>query len=156
MTLFALLLSVLANDLFLLRTSTLRIGYPQPVYGLYSAAGTSPEPGMPGAAGIDFSQVQTSAMALRHGESAYNPTTPEFRDRGTPSALSAADQLALRSPIVSALLSGPVDPYGGNLSAFPHGCLFSAAQGGYLQAFQSRISGVFRSVLLYAHRADPP
>jgi len=32
-------------------------------------------------AGADFAQVYTSALALRYGESAYNPKTAEFRDR---------------------------------------------------------------------------
>lgn len=37
-------------------------------------------PRMLGALGSDFYQVYNSARALRHGESQYNPTSPEFQD----------------------------------------------------------------------------
>ncbi len=65
----------------LLRTSRVPAAYPPLIYSLMPSPGTSPVPGAPGAAGADFSQVYTSALALRHGESAYFPATREFRDR---------------------------------------------------------------------------
>jgi hypothetical protein len=52
-----------------------------PLYGLMPAPGTSPIASSPGAAGADFSQVYTSALALRNGQSAYHPTNRPFRDR---------------------------------------------------------------------------
>ncbi len=81
LVLAALVLATVAHDFHLLRTSTISTPYPMTIYGLMPAPGTSPVRGAPGASGADFSQVYTSALALRHGESAYRPTTPEFADR---------------------------------------------------------------------------
>lgn len=79
----------------------------KPFYGILPVPGTSPplpppsqedpriqsfwlklrmldpdqRPRMLGALGSDFAQVYYSAKALRHGESQYNPKTPEYQDR---------------------------------------------------------------------------
>jgi hypothetical protein len=76
-----LVLATLVQDGRLILTSTLRPQHPLPIYQLMPTPGTSPFAGAPGAAGADFSQVYTSAQALRHGQSAYQPTSPEFADR---------------------------------------------------------------------------
>jgi hypothetical protein len=73
--------AVLVHEWTVLRTSTWSEAYPPVLYGLMPSAGTSPVRKAPGAAGGDFAQVFTSAQALRHGESAYFPSTPEFKDR---------------------------------------------------------------------------
>jgi hypothetical protein len=79
-----LVLATLIQDGRLLLTSSLRPQHPLPIYQLMPAPGTSPFAGAPGAAGADFSQVYTSAQALRHGQSAYQ--SREFADRfGRPS-----------------------------------------------------------------------
>jgi hypothetical protein len=75
-----LVLAVLAYELQLVRTGTVAPPYPMSIYQLMSTPGTSPVPHTQGAAGVDFSQVYTSATALRHGESAYRPTSRRFRD----------------------------------------------------------------------------
>lgn len=69
------------HEFRILRTSVVGEPYPMSVYGLMATPGTSPAPGAPGAAGADFSQVYTSGLALRHGESAYRPTSPQYADR---------------------------------------------------------------------------
>ncbi|HEV8245748.1 MAG TPA: glycosyltransferase family 87 protein, partial [Polyangiaceae bacterium] len=81
MVLAALILAAVAHDFRILRTSTVGQPYPMPIYTLMAARGTSPVRGAPGASGADFSQVYTSALALRHGESAYRPKSREFADR---------------------------------------------------------------------------
>jgi glycosyl transferase family 87 len=79
--LLSLVFATMAGELQILRTSIPAPAYPPVLYLLMPSPGTSPEPGAPGAAGGDFSQVYTSALALRHGESAYFPTTAAFADR---------------------------------------------------------------------------
>jgi hypothetical protein len=82
----SLVAATLAHEWDVLKASRIRAAYPPLLYGIMPAPGTSPVPGSLGAAGGDFSQVYTSALALRHGESAYFPTTPAFADRwGRPS-----------------------------------------------------------------------
>jgi hypothetical protein len=86
LVLLTLVMATVANDFTLLRTSRPGDVYPMTVFGVYPIEGTSPVPGAPGAAGLDFSQVYTSALALRHGESAYNPRSAQFKERlGRPS-----------------------------------------------------------------------
>jgi hypothetical protein len=79
--LLSLVFATLHGELQVLRTSTIPPAYPPLLYLLMPAPGTSPVQGAPGAAGGDFSQVYTSALALRHGESAYFPETSAFADR---------------------------------------------------------------------------
>jgi hypothetical protein len=81
LTLAALALATLSNELALLRNSTLAEPYPMTIYQQMATPGTATATGSRGAAGADFSQVYTSAMALRHGESAYRPKSREFADR---------------------------------------------------------------------------
>jgi hypothetical protein len=76
----AMALATLSNDLQLLRNGNTGTLYPSTVYEVWPIPGTAADSQSPGATGADFSQVYTSALALRHGESAYNPTTPEYRD----------------------------------------------------------------------------
>jgi hypothetical protein len=89
----------------LVRTGDYRLpAAEKPFYGIMHVPGTSPpvprdkgiqvqpiwltlnmfdpdrRPQMLGALGADFAQVYYSARALRHGESQYSPTTPEFKD----------------------------------------------------------------------------
>lgn len=74
------------HEFQILRTSVVGGPYPMSVYNLMATPGTSPAPGVPGVAGADFSQVYTSGLALRHGQSAYRPTSPQYADRfGRPS-----------------------------------------------------------------------
>jgi hypothetical protein len=79
--LLSLVFATLRGELQVLRTSIIPPAYPPVLYLLMPSPGTSPVEGAPGAAGGDFSQVYTSALALRHGESAYFPKTPAFADR---------------------------------------------------------------------------
>jgi glycosyl transferase family 87 len=79
--LLSLVFATLVGELQILRTSNIPPAYPPVLYLLMPSPGTSPEAGAPGAAGGDFSQVYTSALALRHGESAYFPKTAAFADR---------------------------------------------------------------------------
>lgn len=73
--------AALAHEFRVLATSRSGEPYPMVLYDYMPSPGTSPVKGAPGAAGGDFSQVYTSALALRHGESAYFPARPEFADR---------------------------------------------------------------------------
>lgn len=75
-----LVVATLMFEWQLLRTSVVAQPYPMPVYYLIATPGTSDVPGSPGAAGADFSQVYTSAQALRHGQSAYRPKSKRYRD----------------------------------------------------------------------------
>jgi hypothetical protein len=77
----ALAVATLSYELDLVRTSTISEHYPMTIYNPMPTPGTANGPGSRGVAGADFSQVYTSALALRHGESAYRPTTPQFTDR---------------------------------------------------------------------------
>lgn len=61
--------------------SELVFAYPQVLYEPMPVPGTAIDAASPGVAGADFSQVYTSALALRHGESAYLPTSPAYADR---------------------------------------------------------------------------
>jgi hypothetical protein len=81
LVLVALVVATLQNAFLGLLTSKAATPYPQSIYYPMAVPGTSPFQDAPGAAGADFSQVYTSAMALRHGESAYSPTSPQFADR---------------------------------------------------------------------------
>jgi hypothetical protein len=81
LVLLALVISTLQYEVRILLTSTVGAPYPQSIYTPMAVPGTSPVANAPGAAGADFSQVYTSALALRHGESAYRPTSPQFADR---------------------------------------------------------------------------
>jgi hypothetical protein len=81
LVLAALVVATIEQEFRGLLTSGPAVPYPQSIYTSMAVPGTSPVPGAPGAAGADFSQVYTSAMALRHGESAYHPTSPQFADR---------------------------------------------------------------------------
>jgi hypothetical protein len=75
-----LVLATLAFVWQMLRTETFPGQYPLPIYPLTAIPNTALKPGDRGVAGADFSQVYTSAKAVRHGESAYRPTTPRYRD----------------------------------------------------------------------------
>ena len=55
--------------------------YPSSIYGIAPLPVADPSAKRATAAGVDFSQVYTSALALRHGESAYRPRSAEFQDR---------------------------------------------------------------------------
>jgi hypothetical protein len=80
LALLSLVWATVTYEWRMLRTSVVGVPYPASIYQLL------PTPGMKGGAGADFSQVYTSALALRHGESPYQPTTPQFLDRfGRPS-----------------------------------------------------------------------
>jgi Glycosyltransferase family 87 len=69
-----LVIAAISHDLELLRASRSKTGpYPQMIYTPLATPGT-------GAAGADFVDIYMSAQALRHGESAYKPTTPAFAD----------------------------------------------------------------------------
>lgn len=69
-----LVVAALSHDLELLRASPTKTGaYPAMVYGAYRTPGTA-------VAGADLSDIYMSARALRHGESAYKPTSPAFAD----------------------------------------------------------------------------
>jgi hypothetical protein len=81
LVLVALVVATIEYEFEVLLTSRVAAPYPQSIYTLMAVPGTSPAPGAAGAAGADFSQVYTSALALRHGESAYHPKSPEFADR---------------------------------------------------------------------------
>ena len=76
-----LALPVVSDSFRQLRTSQPHNPHPVSIYDAMPVPGTSSVMGSPGAAGADFSQVYTSALALRHGESAYHPKTEAFRDR---------------------------------------------------------------------------
>jgi hypothetical protein len=76
----ALVLASVVNSFQTLRTSIVGEQYPRPYYYLLPVLGSSPVPGAPGASGVDFSQVYFAAMALRHGESAYRPSSAQFAD----------------------------------------------------------------------------
>jgi glycosyl transferase family 87 len=77
----SLMLATLRHEFSVLRSSEVGPAYPPVLYGLMPSPGTSPVKAAAGAAGGDFSQVYTSALALRHGESAYFPSTPAYADR---------------------------------------------------------------------------
>src|SRR5689334_9565215 len=77
----ALAAATVAFEFRLLETSTIGPPYPMTIYEQLATPGTARGPGIRGAAGADFSQVYTSALALRHGESAYRTRNPKFRDR---------------------------------------------------------------------------
>ena len=81
LVLVALVVATMEYEFGFLLTSKPAEPYPQSIYTLMAVPGTSPVSGAPGAAGADFSQVYTSALALRHGESAYRPKSPQFADR---------------------------------------------------------------------------
>jgi hypothetical protein len=81
LVMLSLVVATLRHEFDVLRSSEIRAAYPPILYGLMPSPGTSPSSNAPGAAGGDFSQVYTSALALRHGESAYFPSTPEYQDR---------------------------------------------------------------------------
>jgi hypothetical protein len=81
LVLVALVFATVEYEFRLLLTSQVPAPYPQSIYTLMAVPGTSPVAGSSGAAGADFGQVYLSALALRHGESAYHPTSPQFVDR---------------------------------------------------------------------------
>lgn len=62
-------------------TGEYSMAYPWPYYGILAVPGTSAVASSPGALGADFSQVYYSAMALRNGDSPYEPHSPDFRER---------------------------------------------------------------------------
>lgn len=72
--------SVVVADVQLLRRSTLPPPYPMTIYEPLPTPGSALSPDDKGAAGADFSQVYTSAKALRHGQSAYRPKSKRFLD----------------------------------------------------------------------------
>src|SRR5687768_12831279 len=80
-TVLSVIGATLVHEWTVVRTSQWSDPYPPMIYGPMPSPGTSPERKARGAAGGDFAQVYTSAQALRHGESAYFPSTPEFKDR---------------------------------------------------------------------------
>lgn len=55
--------------------------YPSSIYGIAPLPVADPSAGRATAAGVDFSQVYTSSLALRHGESAYRPKSAGYQDR---------------------------------------------------------------------------
>jgi hypothetical protein len=77
----ALAAATLSHELALLQTSAIAEPYPMTIYELMPAPHTARAPGSRGVAGADFSQVYTSALALRHGESAYRTKSSQFADR---------------------------------------------------------------------------
>jgi len=79
-SILGLVATVLGHDYRVLTSSRLARQRPVSVYPHMPVPGTSDVEGSEGAAGADFSQVYTSGLALRHGESAYNPTTPAYND----------------------------------------------------------------------------
>jgi hypothetical protein len=81
LVLMALVFATMEYEFGVLLTSRVGVPYPQSIYTLMAVPGTSPVPGAPGAAGSDFGQVYYSAQALRHGESPYHPSSPQFVDR---------------------------------------------------------------------------
>jgi Glycosyltransferase family 87 len=85
-TFVGLVLAALTQQLVLMRGSAAGQPYPMTIYTPMAVPGMSSDGGASEAAGADFAQVYTSALALRGGQSAYRPTSPEFRDRfGRPS-----------------------------------------------------------------------
>jgi hypothetical protein len=77
----ALAFATLAFEFNLLQTSNIAEPYPMTIYGVLPIPGTARVRGEQGAAGADFSQVYTSALALRHGESAYRTKNKKYADR---------------------------------------------------------------------------
>jgi hypothetical protein len=75
-----LVASALIHDARALLGSLVDPQHPTSIYQQLTVPGTSRLAGAPGAAGADFAQVYWSGLALRNGESAYDPTTPAFRD----------------------------------------------------------------------------
>lgn len=75
-----LVLATINRDLHILLTSQNRPAYPATIYSILPVPGISPSGSIRAVAGADFSQVYFAALALRHGESAYRPDTPTFRD----------------------------------------------------------------------------
>jgi hypothetical protein len=76
----AVMYMALYNGLAVLRNGTPPVAYPISHYMLLPIAGTAADPSGRGATGADFSQVYTSALAVRHGQSGYHPTDPAYRD----------------------------------------------------------------------------
>jgi hypothetical protein len=72
---------MLASELKLLRNGIPLVPYPMMIYEVLPIPDTAADPIGIGATGADFSQVYTSALAVRHGQSAYHPQDGAFRDR---------------------------------------------------------------------------
>jgi hypothetical protein len=77
----ALTYFTLWHELNLLRNGIPLVPYPTSIYEVLPIPDTAANPTGIGATGADFSQVYTSALAVRHGESGYHPDNPAFRDR---------------------------------------------------------------------------
>jgi hypothetical protein len=78
----ALALGTVYRDFrILLRADGSSSFYPSPIYGILPLPAADSADKRAPVAGADFSQVYTSALALRHGESAYSPKSAAFRDR---------------------------------------------------------------------------
>jgi hypothetical protein len=76
-----LVLATVVRDVRVLTSSDPEILYPMAIYGIQRVPGSQPDRYARESAGADFSQVYTSAQALRHGESAYHPKTSAFLER---------------------------------------------------------------------------
>jgi hypothetical protein len=77
----ALALGTVYRDFRILLTADGSSFYPSPVYRILPLPVADSADKRAPVAGADFSQVYTSALALRHGESAYRPKSAAFRDR---------------------------------------------------------------------------
>jgi hypothetical protein len=75
-----LVASALIHDFRVLLSSRVDPQDPISIYPHLPVPGTSRVANAPGAAGADYVQVYWAGLALRHGESAYNPKTAAFRD----------------------------------------------------------------------------
>jgi hypothetical protein len=77
----ALVYFTLSNQLNLLKNGIPLVPYPTSIYEVLPIPDTAADPFGIGATGADFSQVYTSALAVRHGQSAYHPADKAYRDR---------------------------------------------------------------------------
>jgi hypothetical protein len=77
----ALVYFTLYGDLKLLKNGIATRPYPVNIYEVLPIPDTAADAIGVGATGADFSQVYTSALAVRHGESGYHPATDAFKDR---------------------------------------------------------------------------
>jgi hypothetical protein len=77
----ALVYFTLSNQLKLLKNGIPPVPYPTSIYEVLPIPETAADPIGIGATGADFSQVYTSALAVRHGQSGYHPTDSTYKDR---------------------------------------------------------------------------
>jgi len=79
-----LALATVYRDLRILLATDNSFVYPTSIYRILPLPAVWDHTEGAAAAGADFSQVYTSALALRHGESAYHPTSLLYQDRFGP------------------------------------------------------------------------